>query len=200
MELKDKIQQQSLQLFLTQGVKSINMDDVASHLGVSKKTLYKFVNNKSELVDLAFLCHRQNIENAILHSSQQNLNAIDEVFLIDEGICFLMKDRHPSVVWDLKKYYPSAWEIMISIKEDVFKKVLVNNISRGIEQKLFREDVNADLIVKLMLSRIDVLVDERVFPSKEYNFTDLLAQNRSYHLRGIVSAKGLKYLEEKLKS
>ncbi len=200
MEMKDKIIQESLALFFTKGVKAINMDDVASHIGVSKKTLYKCVSNKAELVDLAFDFHRQRIEDSVLFSSQQNLNAIDEMFLIDEGIYHLMKDRHSSVVWDLKKYYPSAWKIVNSIKEDVMKKVIINNINQGVTQKLFREDINADLIAKLMLSRIDVLVDERVFPSKEYNFIDLLAENRTYHLRGIVSVKGLKYLEEKLKS
>ena len=38
-------------LYMKYGIKSITMDDVARELGISKKTLYQFVENKNELVE-----------------------------------------------------------------------------------------------------------------------------------------------------
>ena len=52
MEKKERIINGALELFMRMGVKSVNMDDVASHLGMSKKTLYQFVQNKSDLEEL----------------------------------------------------------------------------------------------------------------------------------------------------
>ncbi|MBS1520597.1 MAG: helix-turn-helix transcriptional regulator, partial [Bacteroidetes bacterium] len=37
-------------LFLKAGIKSVTMDDIAKHLGMSKKTIYHFFRDKNELV------------------------------------------------------------------------------------------------------------------------------------------------------
>ena len=38
-------------LFLKYGIRSISMDDIAKELGMSKKTLYQYVENKNDLVE-----------------------------------------------------------------------------------------------------------------------------------------------------
>ena len=50
-----------------------------------------------------------------------------------------------------------------------------------------------------MLSRIDALVDDEIFPLTEYSFKSLLTENRIYHIRGIATEKGIHYLEQILK-
>ena len=40
--MKEKIVEKSTELFLNLGFKSVTMDEIASALGVSKKTLYKY--------------------------------------------------------------------------------------------------------------------------------------------------------------
>jgi AcrR family transcriptional regulator len=48
--LKDLILEKTRELFLTIGFKSITMDNIANAMGVSKKTIYNFFENKTELV------------------------------------------------------------------------------------------------------------------------------------------------------
>ena len=45
--------------FLRFGIKSMNMDDIARALGISKKTLYQFVTDKNDLVRKSMLMHCQ---------------------------------------------------------------------------------------------------------------------------------------------
>ena len=40
------------QLFTRYGIKSVTMDDISRELGISKKTLYQHVKDKTELVEL----------------------------------------------------------------------------------------------------------------------------------------------------
>lgn len=54
MERVTHIIQGALQLFMQEGVKRVNMDDAASFLGISKKTLYQYVSNKGDLVEKSF--------------------------------------------------------------------------------------------------------------------------------------------------
>ena len=49
--MKEKIIQKSTELFLTLGFKSVTMDDIASEMGISKKTIYVHFKNKTKLVE-----------------------------------------------------------------------------------------------------------------------------------------------------
>ena len=71
MNIKDRILVQTLKLFLSQGIKATNMDDVASSLGISKKTLYAHVDNKLDLVNQCFYLHIQNVEGVLNESVSQ---------------------------------------------------------------------------------------------------------------------------------
>ena len=58
--MKEKIINSSQKLFLTFGFKTVNMDYIANELSISKKTIYNFFNNKTELVTAtAYNLHHQ---------------------------------------------------------------------------------------------------------------------------------------------
>ena len=80
MDVKENIIHQSLILFLKKGVKQVNMDEVASNLGISKKTLYIHFDNKQDLIHHCFQRHNQMFEEMINNSFSQSHNAIDELF------------------------------------------------------------------------------------------------------------------------
>ena len=71
----------SIELFLQFGVKSVNMDQIASSCGISKKTLYKHVKNKEDLLEKAFeqavVFMKSELEEAI---ASVEGNAIDQLF------------------------------------------------------------------------------------------------------------------------
>ena len=46
----DRVIEGAGELFLQAGIKSVTMDDIAKHLGMSKKTIYHFFSDKNELV------------------------------------------------------------------------------------------------------------------------------------------------------
>jgi AcrR family transcriptional regulator len=50
MSQEERIIKGALDLFLQAGIKSVTMDDIARHLGMSKKTIYQFFGDKNELV------------------------------------------------------------------------------------------------------------------------------------------------------
>lgn len=50
---KGRIIDQAMQMFVSQGIKSVRMDDIAQQLGVSKRTLYEMFGDKEGLLYLA---------------------------------------------------------------------------------------------------------------------------------------------------
>lgn len=200
MEKNERIIKGALELFLKVGVKSINMDDVSTHLGISKKTLYKVVSNKADLVKQAFTLHQEVFISMIDAMKAKNENAIDELFEIDQQLSVLLKNRPPHLVSNLKKYYPEVWEILDTIRRTNIMECVTHNLELGQTQKLYRTDINIGILAKLMINTVEAIVDDELFPLTEYNFKNILQENRVYHIRGIATTKGINYLENKLQN
>lgn len=48
--MKKKIITKATELFLSIGFKSVTMDDLAQSMGISKKTIYQYFENKNQLI------------------------------------------------------------------------------------------------------------------------------------------------------
>jgi AcrR family transcriptional regulator len=200
MEKEERIIKGALDLFLQAGVKSINMDDVSTHLGISKKTLYKIVSNKADLVKQAFTLHQSSFISMIEAIKTKNTNPIDEIFEIDQQLCVMLKNRPPLLISNLKKYYPEVWNILDTIRKENIYDCVSQNIDLGIKQGFYRGSINVNIIAKLMINTVEAIVDDELFPLTEYNFKNILQENRVYHIRGIATQKGINYLENKLQN
>jgi hypothetical protein len=181
---------------MTYGIKSVTMDDVARHLRMSKKTLYQYVQDKKDLVIkcLSFDCvmHESGIE-AI---TSKNFNAIDENIEISKFVLSQLRQVHPSIFYDLQKYYPQGWAMLQDSREGQTAKVLHNNIQKGIKEGYFREDLNVEIQTRLWITRMNVIFDPRLFPMQEFKITEVYEQMFMHQIRGMASKKGLKYLEK----
>ena len=198
MKKKEKIINGALELFIRNGVKSMNMDEVATNLGISKKTLYVYFNNKQDLVQNCFQKHYDLVSEMINTSAAQFENAIDELFAIDDSCSLVMKQTNPYLLGELKRYYPNTWALIEQLKQKVLFDILKNNLNKGIEQEIYRNEIDVNIIAKLMISRIDALINDELFPLTQYDFRTLLRENRIYHIRGIATYKGVNYLEQKI--
>ena len=180
------------------GIKSVTMDDVARHLGISKKTLYKFVEDKNDLVKkaLTFNCDIENKEICLL--CETGKNAIDESYDISQFVFNHISNVHPTIVFDLQKYHTEAWNDFRNDKMGQIHQCYMDNIKKGIKEGLYRDDINAEIITKHYTSRFEIIFDKELFPSERFSPAETYFEIFRYHIRGIASEKGLKYLSKKL--
>lgn len=172
------------------------MDDIARELGMSKKTIYQFVENKAELIKLTMEAYLANERNHLEEILKVSKNSVDEMIQMVAYFYNQVRDFNPSALNDLQKYYPETWDIYNNYRFNFMLDMITDNIRTGIQQQLYREDIDAAIIARIYIANIDVLINQAIFPSKEYAYVDIYKQYLNYHLRGIVTAKGLKYLEE----
>lgn len=188
------------QLYMRYGIKSISMDDLGRELGMSKKTIYQFYTDKTELVQKSmqyFLDKHKTDLDAILN---QRLNAIDEMFSINEIVCGRLKSIQPTVFFDLQKYYPKSWKAIQFFKNDYIKKTINGNIAKGIKEGLYRTNINPEIIATLHSHNVELMTNSENALYQKYLFNDIHSEIMRYHIRGLASQKGLNYLSERLKS
>jgi AcrR family transcriptional regulator len=198
MDVKEKILKNAEALFMRYGIRSVTMDDIARDLGISKKTLYQYVENKSDLIFQIveqFTCQEQGMLDVIKGDSQ---DPIEEMLNLGRHIIRVMRTMGANTLYDLRKYYPQSWEQIESLRKKHVYQAIMDNIERGQAQGLYRADITPDIIAKLYVEKTGILVDEEVFPLAQYNRQTLLREFMVYHIRGIASKLGLQQLDNYL--
>jgi AcrR family transcriptional regulator len=187
------------QLFLRLGIKSQTMDDVARELGISKKTLYQLVDNKDDLVKRVLMHHIGREKNQCLEMAAQAENAIEEMILVVDSNSQEFARMKANVLYDLQKYHRDAWMMIRNFQYEFIYKMVVSNLTRGRKEGLYRSDFVIDIIARIHLATVLSLFDEELFPSSAIARDVLFREYMRQYLHGIVSEKGLKLLNAKLK-
>lgn len=185
-------------LFRKYGIKSITMDDVSRELGVSKKTVYQFVTDKSDLVnkvvDAELLRSKDCFESVTIAGS----NAIAELFEVNRFIIEMMKRNSPSFEYDLKKYFPDVFQKVVLARRKGMYDAVLANLKRGKSEGLYREEMKEEIITKLQISRVENIYTDVMFTIEDFSRESVFKELFIYHIRGIANEKGIKYLEENI--
>jgi AcrR family transcriptional regulator len=188
-----------MELFMRNGIKSMTMDDIARELGISKKTLYKYVTDKNDLVMKLMDRGREMDECFVRDVQEQGMNAIDENFEISRFLVQRLNSVHPSIFYDLQKYHPKAWEAFSRHRNEFIGQSVQKNLERGMKEGLYRADLNVSIIRDIFLARINDILESKYPSLKEYSFSEVYLESFRYHIRGVASEKGIRYLIEKVK-
>ncbi len=185
------------EVFMRLGIKSVNMDDVSRQLGISKKTLYKYVKDKNDLVYKSMQMHMEVEDCAIEDILSRNLNAIDENMEIMKFVVSMLKNVHPSVIFDMEKYHPVVCKEMFDNRHETIYECVLNNLKKGVEEGLYRNNLNVDVIAKIYINSTDAILDQSPIHIEGISFSEKFKEYFRYHIRGIASDKGRAYLKEK---
>ena len=197
--MKDKIIEKSNELFLNLGFKSVTMDEIANSLGISKKTLYKYFNNKTQLVKSVTNRVFKDISCGIDDICALKMNPIDELFYIKRFVMEHLKDEKSSPQYQLQKYYP---KIFLSLKQkqfEVMQGCVIDNLKNGVSMGLYRENINYEFVSRIYFNGVNSIKDKDIFPLNNYSMKTLMNLYLEYHLRGICTQKGVEQLENQLK-
>lgn len=190
------ILEKAKEMFLNYGFKNATMDDIASEMGISKKTLYKYYDNKIALVEATVEKLHQSCLCVINRIIEENYNPIEENLKIKEMFREMFKNLGGSPLFQLQKYYPKIYEKVMQVEMKTFSECIKNNIERGIEEGYYLKNTNVDLCAEFYLAII-FSIHRQEKPQSEV--LELEYQALVYHTRAIATLKGLEELENQLK-
>lgn len=196
IEVKEKILKEAQGLFWKYGVKSVTMDDIAKHLGMSKKTLYQFFNDKDDII-----CH---IVDGFLKSREAQIeevrasaqNSVQGMFLMTCHIKASFENMTPSLLYELKKYHPKAYNIFIDHKKTCLQECIVSNLKTGIEEGVYRDNIDVKVMARMRMEQVEMGFDQAVFPSAEFKLEYIQGQLFEHFVHGITTLKGHQLLNE----
>ena len=197
--MKNKILHKAIDLFLTYGVKSVTMDDIAKELAISKKTIYTFFATKTKLVEATTSFLFDKINSEIISICAAGKNPVKELFLIKSLVLEHLKNEETSPQYQLQKYYP---ELFDSLKQKQFNTVndcISKNLQKGMDDGYYRKDLDLNSITRFYFIGIMGLKNIELFPVDSFNMPYLMKTYLEYHIRAIATKKGIKSLQNILK-
>lgn len=193
--MKNEILSVATDLFLNLGFKSVTMDEIAQKMGISKKTIYAHFKTKFILVEACALELYDGITEGIDEIIAEDYNPIEELLRIHNYILKRLREEKSSPQFQLKKYYPKIEDCIREKKKERMKECVIENLNRGVAQGLYRQEIPVVVIYRFYFMMLEGIKDSEFFPAEDYPTRILVQHFLEYHLRGIVSPKGLTLLE-----
>ena len=188
------------ELFIKYGFKNVTMDEIANDLGISKKTIYVYYENKSYLVEAVVRYLFNEIVIIIDEIKSLNLNPIEESYKTYNSVSQLLKDEKISIEYQLKKYFPEVYERINDVKYEILQNTITNNLNRGINEGVYRPTIEVNFISKYFLTTVSSIKNYDYFEIDEIEIIPAMKQVLELYFRSIVTEKGLKYLEQIINS
>ncbi|GGG38068.1 TetR/AcrR family transcriptional regulator [Bizionia arctica] len=187
MITKQDILKCSIENFTKFGSKQFTLDELASKLGISKKTIYQYFDSKQNLVTESLIALQDQYMadvHVILEDSETD--AIEKIIITyKRGLEYLI-DFKPSFLFGIKKYYPEADIAYTVFSEKLVRQVAYNLLLEAQENKLIKPDVNIDLISELYLFRVDHILFKQNNLFEKHSLSELLKHLIIFNLRGIT--------------
>ncbi len=194
-----KILRESARLFIKYGIRSLSMDDICRELGMSKKTLYQYVDSKPDLIARILQNTFVEHDKAVNEFTEGQQNAIDQLLSVSRKVCLDMQNFNPALIFDLQKYYPEIYKKHYESKMIAIFNHIRININKGISEGLYRDDMDVDLVARLYVQKLEDVHDPTFLASMA---SDVAHYARVFHvmfdnhIRGICNATGLAYYEK----
>jgi AcrR family transcriptional regulator len=203
MEIKERIQEKARELFMRLGIRSVSMDDIATQLGMSKKTIYQFFADKDELVDAVMAANIQQTQQDCDKCMVTSANAVEEIFLTMEMIQEQFRNMNPMILYDLQKFHFGAFQKLMAHKNEFLLTIIRNNIEKGIAEGLYRKDIDTDILAKFRLESMMIGFNIDLFPPSKYSLANVTQVIIEHFLFGLATIEGheliLKYQKERTK-
>ena len=195
--MKDKIINKAKEMFLRLGFKSITMDDIACEMCISKKTIYKYFSDKDVLIEESVELVHKEVHETIDKIVSKNFNAIEENFEIKRMFREMFRSAESSPIYQLKKHYPEVYAKALSTQIEVCETCFRDNILKGINEGLYRENLDVDNYVKFYYTLI-FNINENTMLEKDAH--ELEVKALEYHIRAMATLAGIIELEKHLKN
>lgn len=198
MDIRDRIIEVSTELFLQSGCKSVTMDDVARENGISKRTLYEHFSDKTGLLEECIEFMKVQMIDYSNKLEQESENVLDLLFRIHNSQSDIIINLKINFFQELRKYYYDLYKKTVE-NVTVYHLERINDyIAKGQKEGIVLENIDRDLVSKIIIEISHLIENSDAFPVKEYKRKELFKEVVIFYFRGIATKMGIEMIDEYL--
>jgi len=177
--------------FYQHGFRGVTMDDLATEMGMSKKTLYVHFKSKMELVQAVMV--------AKLSQFQREMTEIfsDDPEMFVETLHRLLacgqshaREVTPTFVRDLMRESPELIEAMKARRRAVIAQTFGRLLKVGQEANFIRKDITVEALIAILLGATDAVATPQNVTARGVSPGTVITEILSVFLHGVLTEKG----------
>lgn len=188
---KEQIMMTALDLFSQHGIKSVSMDDIARNMGISKRTIYEFFEDKETLLVKGIEYNHKKMKQVLTELEEGPYSVVEEIILFYEE-CMKRPRWYNRKFYDDLKRYPKALELNEKNKAE-FSKKCMKLFTRGVKEGVFHKGINFEIVTLLAKEQIKMIRPTGAFLN--HSVSEVYKTVLFTFLRGICTEKGLAILD-----
>jgi len=191
MKEKEKIISFSKNIFLKEGFYKITMDELASGLRISKKTIYKYFPSKNKLIDTVVNNFQKKTKKQLNKIIEEQNNSIQKIKALTNFMVSLSFEVSPKILYDLQIHRPDLWNKIDKFRTTVIENVWEKIINSGKKEKYIINKPN-DIIIALIIASVRGVVNPEFLLTHNYSIKEAYEITFEIIITGILTEKGKK--------
>ena len=180
--------------FIENGIRSVRMDDIAASLSISKRTLYELFSDKQKLLLEVVQYHHEIMERKMVEAIKNKANVIEILFQFYEIVTKDFQKTNRVFFQDLEKYPDVVAFVQNQRKQDANRSM--DFYMKGVEQGIFRDDVNYTIVRALMSEHLFYMFTSDVL--SDFSLVEIFENVFFMHMRGVSTPCGQKLVNQYL--
>lgn len=177
--------------FLAHGFRGVTMDDLATEMAMSKKTLYAHFSGKVSLLEAVIDDKMQSADadlGRVAAGSRTDFpGALQELLAC---VCRHAEELQPSFLRDLARETPSLFKKVQVRRRKLFQQHFGKLLAEGRKAGMIRRDISTDLMIEILLGATEALVNPEKLAQLDVSAKTCIASIITIFLEGTVTQKG----------
>jgi len=193
-EFEERLYHQGWQMLIHDGVRAFTVENLSRRLGVSKKTIYKTVTSKEDLIEKIVNYTLSKIKNRILITIAEEPNPVKQFIAIGELLSNFLSHVQDNRILELKIKYPKVWQLIEDFRFER-REQFFNILFLAEKQGLIKPDFDIDIVVTLFMQLLNSVFQPEFFVQNNLIIPNTIRLFFKIISEGIFTAEGIKHVE-----
>lgn len=187
--MKEKIIELGAEKFFKEGFQKTTMDEIATELRMSKKTIYKFFSSKEELVQAVAKYFMHNMKSVIVPLLSGEKNAIEKLEGLMNVLAVASQKISTKMIDDMRRHFPAHWNEIDKFRTEMMFGNLTKVIDQGKKEGLFL-DYPTEIIMTTFVAAMRSVVNPDFILNNNFSMQEAALAAFRIIVGGIVTDKG----------
>lgn len=193
--VREELLREAMAVFCTKGVKDLSARKIMKEHRLPLETFNQYFTDKEDFLRQALNLYLEEQRKVQLTLLAQSHHPISELLNVIKHHAAELLKITPNFFIQIQYLYPQVWALYQRHIQLHTYHLFYELLNKGVQQRLFRQDLNLEVVTKVLLEQINVLLNQVLFPAHRYNLSEVFRGIFLYYLKGISTEQGNKELE-----
>lgn len=178
--------------FVENGFRNFSITDVAGHLNISKKTIYKTYRTKEEIIRTILIRQLSTIYSDVIQIVQAHSNIVEKLndlsIIVEEY--FTIFNEHS--MKRLNQYFPELTDYIIQFRAQRIVPLIHTLLNIG-KKKYLIEDIPNEIVIKVFTSSLSEIVESKSGHISADSFHKTFREAFGMLMNGLLTKKGKQF-------